>query len=266
MNELSLHSPGERGRTALHDAADSGDLVFARALLDCGANADAEEAHGFTPLAWAKTAEMAKLLLNRGASLGNDRSALQEMIETSDWSEEAFAAVPVLLRAGADATRIHRSVLGDIRGWIESAPTDAEARAARKLAACLVAYGAPLFPEGAEIPREILRWASAAAVTRVKDADPASFARGVRRKLLRRRGPANPHKGLAAASALRSPSDPPGKRLAVAAMVAGLCRRAEADAAAKTIATLLRRAPPISRKPEVRPPATPRHAVRPCIG
>jgi ankyrin repeat protein len=60
---------GLRGQTLLHDAALAGDGELAAVLIRCGADVDAEEVEGHTPLYRASTGEVARALLEAGASV-----------------------------------------------------------------------------------------------------------------------------------------------------------------------------------------------------
>ena len=57
------------GATALHTAVGSDHRAVAELLLDAGANVDAQDVDGWTPLMFARTLEMLNLLLSRNASL-----------------------------------------------------------------------------------------------------------------------------------------------------------------------------------------------------
>jgi hypothetical protein len=59
---------GLRGQTLLHDAAMAGDAELAAALLRTGADPDAKEEEGHTPLYRASTGEVARVLLAAGAN------------------------------------------------------------------------------------------------------------------------------------------------------------------------------------------------------
>jgi truncated hemoglobin YjbI len=59
---------GLRGQTLLHEAAMAGDAELASVLIRAGADRDAREAEGHTPLYRASTAEVARVLLAAGAT------------------------------------------------------------------------------------------------------------------------------------------------------------------------------------------------------
>jgi ankyrin repeat protein len=59
---------GLRGQTLLHEAAAAGDAVAAAALLRAGADPDAKEPEGHTPLYRASAGEVARVLLAAGAA------------------------------------------------------------------------------------------------------------------------------------------------------------------------------------------------------
>jgi hemoglobin len=60
---------GSRGQTLLHDAAMAGDAELAAALIRFGADPDAKEAGGHTPLYRASTGDVARVLLSAGATV-----------------------------------------------------------------------------------------------------------------------------------------------------------------------------------------------------
>jgi truncated hemoglobin YjbI len=59
---------GLRGQTLLHEAALAGDAELAAVLIRLGADPDAKEAEGHTPLYRASTGEVARVLLSAGAA------------------------------------------------------------------------------------------------------------------------------------------------------------------------------------------------------
>ncbi len=60
---------GSRGQTLLHDAAMAGEAEPAAALIRFGADPDAKEPEGHTPLYYASTGAVARVLLAAGASV-----------------------------------------------------------------------------------------------------------------------------------------------------------------------------------------------------
>jgi len=60
---------GSRGQTLLHDAAMAGEAELAAELIRCGADPDAKEPEGHTPLYYASTGAVARVLLAAGASV-----------------------------------------------------------------------------------------------------------------------------------------------------------------------------------------------------
>ncbi len=65
--DVAIDAPNKEGLTALHVAAAAGQLAAARLLMERGARANALSEHGDTPLHAAATAEMAELLVAKGA-------------------------------------------------------------------------------------------------------------------------------------------------------------------------------------------------------
>jgi truncated hemoglobin YjbI len=59
---------GLRGQTLLHDAAMAGEAEMAAVLIRCGADPDAREGEGHTPLYRASTGDVARVLLAAGAN------------------------------------------------------------------------------------------------------------------------------------------------------------------------------------------------------
>jgi ankyrin repeat protein len=59
---------GLRGQTLLHEAARAGDAELAAVLIRSGADSDAQEVEGHTPLYRASTGEVARVLLSAGAT------------------------------------------------------------------------------------------------------------------------------------------------------------------------------------------------------
>ncbi len=65
----SVRLLGSRGQTLLHDAAMAGEAELAAVLIRSGADPDAREPEGHTPLYRAATGEVARVLLAAGASV-----------------------------------------------------------------------------------------------------------------------------------------------------------------------------------------------------
>jgi hemoglobin len=65
----AVHLVGPRGATLLHETAMFGDADLARVLVRLGADPDAKETEGHTPLYRAATGEVARVLIEAGAAL-----------------------------------------------------------------------------------------------------------------------------------------------------------------------------------------------------
>ena len=82
----------------IHTAAHEGDLAKVKSLLASGARVDARDENGFTPLHWAKTAQIAKVLLKAGARV----DARGKYGETPlNFGLKTVEVTKVLLKAGA---------------------------------------------------------------------------------------------------------------------------------------------------------------------
>ena len=68
--------------TYLHIASGHGHVECCRVLLDCGADVEAKDFGGHTPLMYATTCEVMKLLLSRGANV-NQRRTCHKYFRTS---------------------------------------------------------------------------------------------------------------------------------------------------------------------------------------
>ena len=79
--EVNIDSADKDGRTPLHLASSSGKVEIVRLLLDRGANANAVDKDGCTPLILTWTNEVEDLLLNYGASPGENGGSTEGGIE-----------------------------------------------------------------------------------------------------------------------------------------------------------------------------------------
>jgi hemoglobin len=68
-DQSSARLLGSRGQTLLHDAAMAGEGELAATLIRFGADPDAKEREGHTPLYYASTGEVARVLLAAGATV-----------------------------------------------------------------------------------------------------------------------------------------------------------------------------------------------------
>ena len=68
-DQTSTRFLGSRGQTLLHDAAMAGEADLAAALIRFGADPDAKEPEGHTPLYYASNGEVARVILAAGATV-----------------------------------------------------------------------------------------------------------------------------------------------------------------------------------------------------
>ncbi len=99
-----VNATGDHKFTPLHAAAEKNHAAVAEALLDAGANLEAETTWGMTPLAWAANTgngEVAELLLSRGARLNVWSAAGLGMADRV----RSFFAAPGKLKPGSAQKR-----------------------------------------------------------------------------------------------------------------------------------------------------------------
>jgi truncated hemoglobin YjbI len=87
---------GSRGQTLLHDAAMAGEAELAAALIRVGADPDAKEPEGHTPLYYASTGAVARVLLAAGASV-NVTSGPTKGTSLHQAARRGYAAVAAAL-------------------------------------------------------------------------------------------------------------------------------------------------------------------------
>lgn len=102
-NGADIHVRDEAGRTALHHAALSSEPAVLAMLLDAGAQVDAVDDEGYTPLAWAcahGNIGAARLLLSHRASVAG-AGTVPPLCAAASASDDLPVLVEVLLRARA---------------------------------------------------------------------------------------------------------------------------------------------------------------------
>jgi ankyrin repeat protein len=119
------------GLTLLHMTAAEGDLPLMALLLEKGANANAKEKDGRTPLFWAKTPAIATALLDKGA----DPKVVATDGRTALFEGVTRGVAEVILARGGDAT------VKDTGGW--TALHMAAKRGDSELVGLLLDKGAP---------------------------------------------------------------------------------------------------------------------------
>lgn len=102
-NGADIHQRDEEGRTALHRAAEHGQLATTKVLIDENSDISANDEWGKTPLAWAadrRHAEVTRLLLETATRRLGIHSALTPLHHAAEHGE--VQAVRVLLEQGAE--------------------------------------------------------------------------------------------------------------------------------------------------------------------
>jgi uncharacterized protein len=139
-DRLAVHRRGVIGETPVHWAAHNGQVEIVRALLDAGADIEADEigCYGGKPLHWASehAPQVVKLLLERGAAVngrnvkpGAEYEGVTPLIMVATQANDCAECAELLIAAGAD---LHAT---DTKG--RSALTWAVAKGAKRVEAVL---------------------------------------------------------------------------------------------------------------------------------
>lgn len=97
-----INAADEYGFTALHGVAGEDQLEIARLLLEHGANVDARNDEGITPLHLAAYSEMVDLLTEYGAELNARSNEGETPLHIQVSEVDSFDTVQRLLELGAD--------------------------------------------------------------------------------------------------------------------------------------------------------------------
>jgi len=104
----AVNEADEYGFTPLHGLAEEEHLDLAQYLIDRGADVNAANADGITPLHLAGSAEMAALLLENGARLETRSRSDDTPLLVLAGEPDREDAMEVLLEAGADVNAADR--------------------------------------------------------------------------------------------------------------------------------------------------------------
>lgn len=119
LSPAPVHAEDVSGRTqrgradALHAAVVQGDRARVRQLLEAGADPNARDARGTTPLMLATTAPMVELLVASGADVraedAQGRTLVGRIAATASLEESPIGLLRAVVRAGADVDRANRA-------------------------------------------------------------------------------------------------------------------------------------------------------------
>lgn len=98
---VSANVRGDHNFPVLSEAAHLDDYECVRALLDAGADPNAQDYVGYTPLMFAGSAKVARALIDAGADVNAESDNCQTPLCSAVTSLEAAEVVQVLLERGA---------------------------------------------------------------------------------------------------------------------------------------------------------------------